>query len=320
MSDEPGWANPVTTRSRVVLEIASQLVLSDRPRFQAKVLLREYDQPGVWPTCLLGSSTIEGIEAVVNREADLAMINPAAGLALAYRGTGPFKAPQPVRAIGVIPSLDQFVFAVKSETGLKTFEEIGTKRVPLRVSMRGLADHSLHFMLNDIVEAAGFSLDDLREWGGEVVKEGFLPIPDGPKFAALARGEINAVFDEGAYLWVDAALAAGMTILPLGEPTLHKLEAMGYRRSVLSTTQFPNLERDVPTIDFSGWTIFVHAEATDEVVTNLCAALDNSKARIPWENGTLPVERMCLENPDTPQDVPLHQAAERYWRARGYLQ
>jgi TRAP-type uncharacterized transport system substrate-binding protein len=28
---------------------------------------------------------------------------------------------------------------------------------------------------------------------------------------------------------------------------------------------------------------------------------------------------MCVEAPDTPQLVPLHPAAERLWRERGYL-
>jgi hypothetical protein len=28
---------------------------------------------------------------------------------------------------------------------------------------------------------------------------------------------------------------------------------------------------------------------------------------------------MCRDARDTPQLVPLHQAAERFWRARGYL-
>jgi hypothetical protein len=28
---------------------------------------------------------------------------------------------------------------------------------------------------------------------------------------------------------------------------------------------------------------------------------------------------MAREAPDTPQTVPLHLAAERYWRSRGYI-
>ncbi len=60
--------------------------------------------------------------------------------------------------------------------------------------------------------------------------------------------------------------------------------------------------------------------ADDALVEQICAGLDARKRRIPWEEaGPLPVERMCREAQDTPQLVPLHPAAERFWRARGYL-
>lgn len=315
------WPSPIATRSRIVLEIASAMAGTGPTRQfgQAKVLLRTQGEKD-WPVCLFASSTVEGIDAVLAREADLAMVNPSTPLALAYRGTGIYKSPQPVRAIAVIPSQDQFLFAVKSETGLKTFEEIGEKRVPLRLSMRAHLDHSIHLMVKDIAQAAGFSLDDIPSWGGEVRHEGNLPFPNGPKFQALERGEIDAVFDEACDLWLAPALDAGMTALPLSEATVRKLEAMGYRRSWIRKEAAAKLPGDILTIDFSGWPIFVHEEAADTFVTEVCAALDERRDRIPWQGeGPLPLERMCREAPDTPQLVPMHPAAERYWRKRGYL-
>src|ERR1700728_3960758 len=110
------FVNPVTTRSRVVLEIASEFVASHETMRQAKVLLREQGNRD-WSLCLTGLSTNEGIVEVANRSADLAIINPSAALTVAYRGTGQWGSKQPVRALGVIPSYDQYVFAVKSTTG-----------------------------------------------------------------------------------------------------------------------------------------------------------------------------------------------------------
>jgi TRAP-type uncharacterized transport system substrate-binding protein len=98
------------------------------------------------------------------------------------------------------------------------------------------------------------------------------------------------------------------------------LEAMGYNRAIMPKQDFPKLPRDVLTLDFSGWTIFVHEKADDALVQKICAGLDARKARIPWEEaGPLPVERMARDARDTPQLVPLHPAAERFWHARGYL-
>ncbi len=317
--------NPNITRSRLVLEIASELVGpgadGESPDwFQAKAVLRPGRGTGGGEVCLFGSSTAEGIEAVVAREADLAIINPAATLSVAAKGRGAFKTPQPVRAIGVIPSWDQYVFAVRPETGLTSFEEIAAKRPALQVSMRGMANHTLHTIFDDVAAAAGFTREDVAAWGGAVRKEGHLPHPGTAKFDAFARGEIDAIFDEGARGWVNQAIEAGARILPLAETTMRKLEAMGYRRSVMPCTEYPGLPADVLTLDFSGWTVFVHAEADDNLVTRICAGLDARKAAIPWDGeGPLPVERMCREAPETPQLVPLHPAAEGYWRSRGYL-
>jgi TRAP-type uncharacterized transport system substrate-binding protein len=315
--------NPNITRSRLVLEVASEMVggdaLGDVPAyFQAKAVLRP--AKGGKPVTLFGSSTAEGILAVARREVDLGIINPSAVLAVAARGQGEFATPQPVQAIAVIPSWDQFVFAVRPETGLEAFEDIARKKPRLRVAMRSMQDHTLHRMFDDVAAAAGFSRQEIEAWGGGVRKTGGLPWPGTPTFDALLRGDVDAIFDEAASYWVNEALDAGIKILPLAEATVRKLEAMGYRRALLPKSAFAKLPSDVLTLDFSGWTVFVHAEADDALVTQICTALDARKMRIPWEgDGPLPVERMGREALDTPQTVPLHPAAERFWRSRGYL-
>ena len=302
-----------TTRSQIVLEIAAALVAQPQQRLrQAKVSLREQGSAEGWPLCLFASSTHEGIDAVVSGEAALAIVNPSAALTLAYRGTGAYAQPQPVRSIAVVPTRDELVLAANAATGLQCFEDIAARRVPLRIGVRGQHDHYLHVMLEHVAQAAGFSFAELRAWGGDVRPAGLRPPgPDGPLFAALAAGEIDAIFDEAADRWLDAALERGMTVLSLAEPTVQRLESRGYRRAML---------RGTLTLDFSGWAIFVRADLEAELVTQICAALDARKALIAWDGvGPLPVERMCRDAPDTPLDVPLHSAAERYWRECGYL-
>jgi len=320
MAIDDNWANPVTTRSMVMLEIAAGLVSGpDVGVRQAKVLLREQGNKD-WVLSLYGSGTMESVDAVMNHEADVAIANPSAALMLAYRGHRPYDRPLPVRTIAVIPSLDQMVFAVKSDTGIRSFEEIAEKKPPLRVGLRGDPRHGLNTIMDHITAAAGFSFDDLKSWGGEPCRFGPLPWPGGEKFQALARGEINAIFDEASDYWIDEAMDAGMTILPLAESTVRKLELMGYRRGIIKKELFPRLAADVLSIDFSGWPIFVHADLPDERVAQICAALDERKHHIPWQgDGPLPVEKMCRDAPETPLDVPLHPAAERFWRQRGYL-
>src|SRR4029079_1627084 len=126
-----GGANPNVTRSRLVLEIASEMAGSAAsdvvPAYvQPRVVLR-HAQGGKAAT-FLGVSTAEGIFAVASREIDLAIINPATVLSVASGAKRIFENPMPVRGVAVIPSWDQIVFAVRPETGLSSFEDIARRK------------------------------------------------------------------------------------------------------------------------------------------------------------------------------------------------
>jgi TRAP-type uncharacterized transport system substrate-binding protein len=146
-------------------------------------------------------------------------------------------------------------------------------------------------------------------------------MPDRPnRIGAVERGEIDALFDEALNGWANTALELGMRFLPLEEPVLQKLEALGFRRAAISRAAYPKLVADVAALDFSGFAVYTHADAPDEVITGVCAALEARKDRIPWQGeGPLPLERMCRDTPEGPLGVPLHPAAERFWRELGYL-
>lgn len=309
---------PPTTRSLLALEMAAELTLAgDPPVRQARAVV---DLGGGHEIALFGSSTIAGVRAVAERAVSLAIVNPWATLTLAHRGTGPFETPLAVRTLAVIPSADQYVFAVNPRRGLRSFADIAAKKPALRIGVRGDRAHSLHFILDDVMRVNGFTRDDLTAWGGEFRYEGSAPDPASPKFRAFLDGSLDAVFEEGADSWIGAALDAGMTVLPLDEPAMTQLETLGYRRATIECARYPRLARDILTVDFSGWPLFVHAELPDADVDRICSALAACVERIPWqEDAPLTLGRMCRNAADAPYDVPLHPAAERAWRRRGVL-
>ena len=308
-----------TIRSHLVLEVASELVdRTEWPYRQARITLRE--QGGeVWPVCLFGCDTPAAIDQVARGEVQVAIINPAGPLALALRGRGPFSSPIPVRAITVIPSPDQLAFAVTERTGLKSLHDIRERRFPLRVSMRGQMDHSLHLVVKEVLSAAGFSLDDVVSWGGQVRYDAGLP--NSPtRLGAVQRGEVDMIIDEAVRSWMDAATESEMNVLPLDEPLLERLEGLGFRRAVIAKARYTKLKEDVPTLDFSGFPVYTHVNVPDAIVTSICSALEARKEKILWqEEGPLPLDRMCRDTPEGPLNIPLHPAAERFWRERGYL-
>jgi len=308
-----------TIRSHLMLEVAAELVDREEwPYRQTRINLREQGAEG-WPVSLFASDTPAVIDQVARGEVQVAIINPAAPLALALRGKGPFARPIAVRAITVIPSFDQLAFAVLESTGLKSLAEIRERRFPLRVSLRGQMDHSVHMVVKEILSAAGFSLDDIVSWGGQVrYDEGLPKAPT--RLGAVKRGEVDAIFDEAVHNWVNVGLELGMRVLPLTEPLLQHSEELGFRRAILSKARYPKLKEDVPTLDFSGFPVYTHADVPEAIITSVCAALEARKGTILWEGqGPLPLDRMCRDTPEGPLNIPLHPAAERYWRERGYL-
>jgi hypothetical protein len=314
-----GFVRRDATRSHLVLEVASELAGRDEwPYRQARIDLREQGS-AVWSVCLFGSDGPAVIDQVASGEVHVAMLNPAGPLALALRGKGPFTRPIPLRGITVIPSLDQLAFAVSERTGLRSLHEIRQRRFPLRVSLRGQKDHSVHLVVKEVIAAAGFSLDDIISWGGQVRYDAGLPNSPG-RLGAVERGEADAIFDEAVRSWLNLAVESGMRVLPLDEPLLQRLEELGFRRGVISKGRFSALSNDLPTLDFSGFPVFTHANVPDSIIRSFCAALEARKAKIPWDGSKpLPLEDMCRDTPEGPLNIPLHPAAERFWRECGYL-
>ena len=311
--------HPHTTRSRLMLEVASALVnRRDWPLLQARVSLREQGAED-WALNLFASDSPATIHEVAAGRVQFAMINPGMILRLAALGSAPFAAPIPLRIIAILPALDQMVFAVNQSTGLKSITDIRERKYPLKLSLRGQPDHSLQVIINHVCAAAGFTLDDIVSWGGQVRYDSGMPYGQN-RIGAVHRGDIDAIFDEGASAWGNMALELGMTFLTLPEAILQRLEAVGLRRGLIEKKSFPKLSADVPTLDFSGWPVYTLASTPDSLVRDFCRALDESKALIPWAKAEpLPMAQMVRDSAEGHLEVPLHPAAAAYWRELGYL-
>src|SRR5437667_9303052 len=70
------------------------------------------------------------------RHFNFGFANPAGVVRMAYLGRGCYQKKMALRAIGVFPSWDRLVFAVRNDTGIRSMEEIREEKYPLRVSTR----------------------------------------------------------------------------------------------------------------------------------------------------------------------------------------
>jgi len=265
---------------------------------------------------LATGSAILAEEVAKGDGVNAAFVNPSALLTQAYRGVGLFSAPLPVRILAVYPSWDRFVFMIHPRAGIRSLADIKAQRYPLRVSVREDPTHSTHVLIEQAFALHGFSLKDIESWGGRLVTCG--GPADVRRLAPLARGEIDAVFDEGIKVWLDDALAAGLVPVELDAPEFRAMEQLGWRRVPLPKARFPGLERDVDTLDFSGWPIYCNASLPDETAYDICAALAAREVEVPWEKGTSSTALdMLRETENTPMDVPLHPGAARWLREHG---
>ncbi len=247
---------------------------------------------------------------------DLAFVNPSALLTQAYRGVGPFKKPLPLRIVASYPSWDRFVFAVHPRVGIRSLADIKAKRYPLRVSVREDATHSTLILIEQAFALHGFTLNDIESWGGRLALCG--GPSDTRRLEPLARGEIDAVFDEGIKVWLAEALAAGLVPIELNDDEFAAMGKLGWRRVVLPKARFPKLGKDVDTLDFSGWPIYCNASLPEQTAYDVCAALAAREAEIPFEKGSDgSALHMVSDTDTTPMDVPLHPGSERWYREHG---
>jgi TRAP-type uncharacterized transport system substrate-binding protein len=314
-----GRITPATTRSQLILETVSEMV-APRQFWQRQVLVK-LRHPGDerWTFTFAASDSAETIHEVVRREVDIAIINPSGVLTMAYLGKGPFSAPAPLRAITVIPSRDWLGFAVTEASGIASLADIKARRYPLRVSLRGQMDHTVHLYTDALFNAYGFSRDEILKWGGQISYDPYLPYRD-ERLNKVRNGEVDAIFDEAARQFIPKAVGLGMRFCSLDEPVIEEMARLGFRRSVLTKQSFPDLPADLLTLDYSGWPVYTHLAVPEDLIYAFCQSLDARKANIAWqEHGPLPLDQMCRDTLDGPLDVPLHPGAERYWREAGYL-
>ena len=251
--------------------------------------------------------------AVVRGEIDLAFVNPSALLTQAYRGTGLYSSPLPVRVISSYPSWDRFVVAVHRRVGLRSLAELGTRKQALRYSIREDATHSTRVLIDQLLPMYNYSLAQAESDGATFQLNG--PPGDPRRLAELEKGTLDIVFDEGIRMWLPTALSHDMQVLELEPEVFTQLEEIGWRRMPLPKERYPGLERDVQVIDYSGWPLYTRADLPDDVAYRVCEAVAQRADEIPWEDDTFKGAHLLGSDLEvTPLDVPLHPGAQRWYR------
>ncbi|WP_026314232.1 TAXI family TRAP transporter solute-binding subunit [Actinomadura flavalba] len=272
------------------------------------------------PPAALG---MDGPRLVARGRYHFGITTPNWALALACAGKGPYTEPLPLRAVAAFPHDDRLALAVRAETGITSLSDIAARRLPLKISMptREMG-HPARWVMDEILACHGFSQEDLESWGGEVLRD--RPRSQNSPDAVPADPSFDAVFDEAimTHRWRKLTTQYDLRFLPLEEHVLAHCAALGMPAGVLEKGRLRGLDRDVPTLDFSGWILYCAADLPDELAHLAVRAIDEQRETIsarftgPTRAMTAPVDLRATGR-DLP--VPLHPGAAAYYREQGHL-
>jgi TRAP-type uncharacterized transport system substrate-binding protein len=258
---------------------------------------------------------------VDKKKYDFGFGNPVGLSRMAYLGCGFYKKKIPLRAIGVFPTWDRLIFAVSKDSGIQSIEDIKKQKCPLRVSTRrrGKLQTTL-YVIEEVLKAYGMRLADLERWGGKVMEAASPSSKD--RMDAIRSGTANAVFDEGVKSWGPVALQSEMRFLAIDDAVLRKMEKIGFPSATLTREHYPQMDGDIRTVDFSGWTFFCHAELPSKIAYNMAKAVHLCYQQIPvdhFDKRPMAMDEFCRGGDAGQLNIPLHPGAKKYFREKGYL-
>jgi TRAP-type uncharacterized transport system substrate-binding protein len=247
--------------------------------------------------------------------------NPVGLAAMAYLGRGFYKKKIPLRAIGVFPTWDRLIFAVRRDIGIQSLEDIRKQKYPLRISTRRRGKLATTiYAIEEVLKAYGMSYRDIEKWGGKIIEA---PNPSGPERRdAILSGKADAVFDEGVKSWGPTALKAGMRFLPINDAAAKHMAQLGFPSAMLTRTHYANLAQDIRCVDFSGWTFFCHADLPNAIAYNMAQSVDLCHKHIPvdhFDKRPMTIREFCRGGEAGQLNIPLHPGAKKYFRDKGYI-
>ena len=320
-STPPGIAGPRIDRD-VVLQFQGDWGQANLHRI-CGWLAQEFNDragPGSRTATWSGRGGSDAVDAVSAKRVDLAMITPAYLGHSARDGLGMFDGtPHPeLRALGVMPQDDRLVLAVGAELGIKTFDDLRTKKPSIRISTsHDDGVNTIGYAVTRVLAAHGLPRDEIIAWGGTFLEDE-RPFPP---IAWYRDGIADAVFHEAIMSpeWQRATSERKTQFVPMERDALATLERdLRWPSGVLPAGYLPGLDADLLTLDFSDFLVLVHQDMPNDVAYLLTWCMNEASEGIERQYRHIPADRSPVGYPlETRKlqrtSIPLHPAAERYY-------
>jgi TRAP transporter TAXI family solute receptor len=224
-----------------------------------------------------------------------------------YNTDGPFKN---LRLIAKIESPSYLMIAAVQSSGITDLKQIRENKMPVRI-MLGVGGGPL----NTVLDYYGITKKDVTAWGGKFIEGNALL--KNPDFDLIMGISVLSNYPEGN-MWYEMTQKKDLVFFPIAEDLRQEL----VREDGAELVELPFRymrgvgDKPLPTVGMSGLAVYGRDDLPDQFVYDVARALDEKHGLIKWANQPFSYDPATVWNG---ADVPLHPAAERYYRERGYM-
>ena len=265
-----------------------------------------------------------GVLAIAEGQADFTATATGTEIRLANEGKFPFKAPLDGKFLFVMQLYDnQFVhFLMTREwadaNGIKSWDDIAAKKPKMRLAINRPDNPQVSIGgPYALMEAHGFSINDIEKWGGSYVLGnsaiGLDAITDGKadvfmNARNLGDSLVKDIAGKRALLWIDGDPAK----VARGAATFNN------KMDMVPKGTYAFMEKDYPTVRMSVF-LLAGKHVSDETVYKYVKALAENESRVQIIGGSLKTSFTTAKMPVNPANLPYHPGALRYYKEKGLV-
>jgi TRAP-type uncharacterized transport system substrate-binding protein len=219
-------------------------------------------------------------------------------------------------SIATVKRPNWLALALRHDTGLCDLHDVKKKQYPLRILA---ASPDKGRLLDTVLRHYGMSLEEIQSWGGRFMKwsgrERGSYVREG--VVDMMLGNIYIGYTPHNRFWYEATTLFDMRFLNLDEALIEKLvNEYGYVRGTIPHDLFRGVDRDIPSVGQEFIYIYCLKSQPAELVRLIAEGLDKNSDFFKQTRSAFYYERNEVwRNPY----IPLHPAAEEYYRSKGYM-
>jgi TRAP transporter TAXI family solute receptor len=214
--------------------------------------------------------------------------------------------------------MDQFYvgIALRKGSGFTSLEDIAKNKSKIRLMtvQRGTTGEA---SAAHVLEALGFSYDDVKSWGGSVEHTDFEAITN-----AIKDGRCDVfiqALSAGHPTFTELAVSGVIELITIPGEALKYLEKYGYVATPLPAGSFKGQDSEL-TLPGYRTTIAVTEAMDDDIAYKITRAVcENKEALVMGHQAFAPFQPSEACDPKYLGGVPLHPGAIKYYREKGYL-